>query len=332
MRNNRELDLYSNPHPEAIKIMKSKIVYRGWQNVFAILRNPNPEAFDLINFEDLKRENPKSKGSIPYWNDFWRYASAHPGSESLLFGQMAADDIHRINIVSAGSNPCPSILERLFGATSGPIPAEACHSLSNNPAGFHFLLTSPDLEKHISGESASRNPSVAAGEWLKRNPKKVDFTALSENPAPWAVEMLRANPTKINYSSLAKNTNADALALLGGIIPDDPKFWRNLSSNSSPVAIELLRANPDKIHWGGLMINQSVDAMRLLAKIGPDSWSILSMNPAIFEEFEVESKVEQVDFYIEENDVEDDVTPPKEEEIRVFSDDWEDENYCIPTI
>jgi hypothetical protein len=259
--------------------------------------------------------------------------------------------------LSAGSNPCPVILERLFGS-AGPLSgkiADAAFSLSANPAGFHFLLTSPELEKQIMGSQASFNPSPAAGEWLSRNPKKVDFSALSANPAPWAVEMLRANPDKIDYNALAKNTNADSLALLEkGMIKDDAKFWRNLSSNPSPAAMELLRANPDKIYWNGVMANQSTEAMRLLAEnfdrvvveSASSSWLILQQNPAIFEEFEVkvESEIsnkigskepeleteeaDKIEKLIDDGEV---VTPPTTP-ICYYSDNWEDEDYCTPTI
>jgi hypothetical protein len=357
MRDRKELTLYSNPHPKAIIEIKSKKVYNGWQNIFAILRNPNPDAFEIINFDDLKMENPKSKGSVPYWKDFWRLASAHPGAESLLLKAVKMDNIHDraihcIDTLSAGSNPCPVILERLFGS-EGPLSgkiADAAFSLSANPAGFHFLLTSPELEKQIMGSQASFNPAPAAGEWLSRNPKKVDFSALSANPAPWAVEMLRANPDKIDYNALAKNTNADALDLFGkgtikGTIKDDARFWQNLSSNPSPAAMELLRANPDKIFWNGVMANQSTEAMRLLAenfdRVDYSSWLILQQNPAIFEEFEVEVNVEvelKIEVEVErsnkiENLIDDgDIVTPPTTPICSYSDNWEDEDYCTPTI
>jgi hypothetical protein len=365
MRDNKELTLYSNPHPTAIIEMKSKRVYRGWQNVFAILRNPNPDAISLIDIDDLKRENPKSKGSLPYWKDFWRLASAHPGAEALLLSTLEASDnihdrdIHKIDTLSAGSNPNPAILERLFGA-SGPLSgkiADAAFSLSANPAGFHFLLIAA-LEKHIMGSQASLNPCPAAGEWLRRNPKKVDFTALSANPAPWAVDMLRANPDKIDYNDLAKNTNPDALALLALFVenekPDDAEFWRNLSSNPSPAAIEILRANPTKIYWNGVMANQSVEAMRLLAEnfdrvVGSGSWAILQENPAIFEQLEQQVKKEEAEEEETEEDEEERVNTNKESTIDYYiddedsngsgsippictSDDWEDHEYCTNII
>jgi hypothetical protein len=370
MRDNKELTLYSNPHPTAIIELKSKRVYRGWQNVFAILRNPNPDAISLIDIDDLKRENPKSKGSLPYWKDFWRLASAHPGAEALLLSTLETSDnihdrdIHKIDTLSAGSNPNPAILERLFGA-SGPLSgkiADAAFSLSANPAGFHFLLIA--LEKHIMGSQASLNPCPAAGEWLGRNPKKVDFAALSENPAPWAVEMLRANPDKIDYNALAKNTNADALALIEKEKPYDAEFWRNLSSNPSPAAIEILRANPAKIYWNGVMANQCVEAMRLLAEnfdrvVGSGSWAILQENPAIFEQLEKQPEIEHedecenkdeseneeeeeepfntntntnkesivtIDYYIDDEDS-NGSNPPI-----CTSDDWEDHEYCTNII
>ena len=111
------------------------------------------------------------------------------------------------------------------------------------------------------------------------------------------------------------------------------------------AAMELLRANPDKIFWNGVMANQSTEAMRLLAenfdRVDYSSWLILQQNPAIFEEFEVEVEVEverskkinseevaKIEMLIDDGDI---VTPPTTP-ICSYSDNWEDEDYCTPTI
>jgi len=328
----RKISLFSNPHPEAIRILKTKrLIELSWLQVFAILRNPNPESIDLINVDDLYQKFPKSKGSLPNWAEFWTLMSAHPNSLHIL-----RENKDKINWLSAGSNSNPEFAT-LFSEKPEKIK-DAATTLSANPWGLRLLLG--DSEKQwIQWSGVCANPAEIARDLLRQNPKKMDFGALSTNNAPWAIKLLQSNRDKIDYYALARNTCDEAVELLSEWMKKDasrtnnPKIWRYLSANSSPVAVNMLRSNIRNISWGDIMANTSLAAMQLLAEkleeLEDVSWGNLGMNPSIFETVvAVDAKPHDI---VDIADVADVVIKPIiatecfREEIVII--DWEDENY-----
>ena len=145
----------------------------------------------------------------------------------------------------------------------------------------------------INSSTLSRNPNAI--DFLKANPKYIDWVWLSSNPN--AIELLKANRAKINWDNLSMNPNAIELlkANLGKI------DWYNLSKNPNPNAIELLKANPKKIKWEYLSENSNSRIIELLREkiklennLSSDElddlpnykkidWGVLSANPIMIE-------------------------------------------------
>ena len=331
----RKISLFSNPHPEAIRILKANRLFEpSWQQVFAILRNPNPESIDLIDVDELYRKFPKSKGSLPNWAEFWTLMSAHPNSLHIL-----RENKEKINWLSAGSNSNPEFAT-LFSENPEKIK-DAATTLSANPWGLRLMLGDSE-KKWIQWSGVCANHAELARDLLRQNPKKMDFGALSTNNAPWAIELLQSNRDKIDYYALARNNCDEAVALLSEWMEkdasriNDPKIWRYLSANSSPLAVNMLCSNTRKISWGDIMVNTSLAAMQLLAEkleeLEDVSWGNLGMNPAIFETVvimdakpqDIANNADIVDIIFEP------IIAPKCVVTECFKEeiiDWEDENY-----
>ena len=147
----------------------------------------------------------------------------------------------------------------------------------------------------INLSTLSRNPNAI--DFLKANPKNIDWVWLSCNPN--AIELLKKNRAKINWDNLSMNPNPEAIELLKANLGKID--WYNLSKNPNPEAIELLKAYPKKIKWEYLSENSNSNIIELLKEkiklennLSSDDlddlpnykkidWSVLSANPIVIE-------------------------------------------------
>jgi hypothetical protein len=147
----------------------------------------------------------------------------------------------------------------------------------------------------INLSTLSRNPNAI--DFLKANPKNIDWVWLSCNPN--AIELLKKNRAKINWDNLSMNPNPEAIELLKANFGKID--WYNLSKNPNPEAIELLKAYPKKIKWEYLSENSNSNIIELLKEkiklennLSSDDlddlpnykkidWSVLSANPIVIE-------------------------------------------------
>ena len=147
----------------------------------------------------------------------------------------------------------------------------------------------------INLSTLSRNPNAI--DFLKANPKNIDWVWLSCNPN--AIELLKKNRAKINWDNLSMNPNPEAIELLKANFGKID--WYNLSKNPNPEAIELLKAYPKKIKWEYLSENSNTNIIELLKEkiklennLSSDDlddlpnykkidWSVLSANPIVIE-------------------------------------------------
>ena len=101
----------------------------------------------------------------------------------------------------------------------------------------------------------SRNPSIAAIEFLATRPELIEWDKFSENESA-TLELMRLAPDKghgsVNWIALSQNP-----AMIPLLKENFTKAqWYYLSKN--PGAIEMLLENVDKIDWGALGCNPSV--------------------------------------------------------------------------
>ena len=315
--------LSSNPNPNAIELLKSKINEKNEmsEDDYYDLDKSNKINWNLLsvnpNAIELLRENPDkivwSKLSSNPCQDAikllkenrdkidWYWLSKNPKAIELLKekikkeNQMSEEELEELN----------------------PYQKISWINLSINPAAIELLKA--NFEK-IHWDGLSANTNLKAIELLKEKinaenlinqralnnlnySEKIDWDVLSANPN--AIELLKNNLNKINWEAISNNTNPNAIELLRtnpnnidwdslSLNPYDkaiellkayPKKinWEYLSGNHNPEAIKLLKANPKKINWEYLSANPN--AIELL-KENPKkiNWRNLSSNPAIFDE------------------------------------------------
>ena len=159
-------------------------------------------------------------------------------------------------------------------------------TLSRNPNAIDFLKANP---KNIDWVWLSCNPNAI--ELLKKNRAKINWDNLSMNPNPEAIELLKAYPKKIKWGYLSENSNSKIIELLrekiklennlsSDELDDLPNYkkidWSVLSAN--PIMIELLRENPDRIDWQ--LLSENSNAIELLKENHENiDWYMLSKNP-----------------------------------------------------
>ena len=143
-------------------------------------------------------------------------------------------------------------------------------TLSRNPNAIDFLKANP---KNIDWVWLSCNPNAI--ELLKKNRAKINWDNLSMNPNPEAIELLKANFGKIDWYNLSKNPNTEAIELLKAY-PKKIK-WEYLSENSNSNIIELLK---EKIKLENNLSSDDLDDLPNYKKI---DWSVLSANPIVIE-------------------------------------------------
>ena len=149
---------------------------------------------------------------------------------------------------------------------------------NTNPEAIELIEKYAD-PKWIDYWSLSKNPGAV--EFLEKEPEKIKWQYLCMNPNPRICPLLEANPEKIYWRNLSREMSA--IGILEKNI--DKIDWVELSMNRG--AVHLLKANADKIVWRSICYNHNPKAVDLLKnnmdKMDPFNWTILSMNPGIFE-------------------------------------------------
>ena len=149
---------------------------------------------------------------------------------------------------------------------------------NTNPEAIAFVEKHGD-PKYIDYWSLSKNPGAV--DFLEKEPEKIKWPYLSMNPNPRICPFLETNPDKIDWRKLSREMSA--IEILEKNI--DKIDWEELSMNRG--AVHILKANTDKIVWRSICYNHNPKAVDLLKnnmdKMDPYNWTILSMNPGIFE-------------------------------------------------
>jgi len=240
---------------EKLQEKPSKKSKKYYINPYALAANPNTEAIDLLEENNLLSD-----------------------TSTFLFMEMANNPnaIHimkkypdKIYWNGLYSNKNPEAIELIKEKYKNDIdnPSISWDKLSANPSAVSFIKQHPDK---IDWKELSKNPNPKAIEMLKNNKDKIDWSTLSANPNDEAIEMLKQNKNKIDVGWLLMNTNPKAIEMLEEIMKEKnisliPTEWIVISGN--PGAIDFLekeyKRNPKKNN-----IN----------------WTEFSKNPAIFRE------------------------------------------------
>ena len=202
----------------------------------------------------------------------WSRLSKNPNAIPIL--EKHKDKIDKSSICL---NPnAMHLISEIFSSIIDPkLPLLCCNT---NPEAIAFVERHAH-PKWIDFWSLSKNP--AAVEFLEKNQENIKWPYLCMNPNPRICSFLEANPEKIYWRNLSRETSA--IGILEKNI--DKIDWDELSLNRG--ALHILEANPDKIVWRSICYNHNPKAVDLLKnnmdKMDPFNWTILSMNPGIFE-------------------------------------------------
>jgi hypothetical protein len=206
------LDIFSNPNPDAVPLMRMKLIQMNDPNIYGFRRrqmsmllstSQNPGVMALL-------EEPEYRRMIK-WDDM----SENPAAIRLL---AAHQEMYGIKYDNLYMNPKA---EGLVGEDTYLTPRQLCF-LARNQSQWAMEMIEPYLEM--------------------LNPMTLSYN-LSENP--FAVPLLEKYPQYLNVYSACKSPKAVHLIRphLGG----HEINWLYLSGNEG--AVDILRANPEKINW-----------------------------------------------------------------------------------
>lgn len=114
-------------------------------------------------------------------------------------------------------------------------------------------------------------------EFLKANPKRINWAILSSKP--WAIELIEANLNKVHW--MVACTQPSMIRMIEANM--EKAHWGALSRNSG--AIHLLKANPSKIGQCTFTLNEQMFTCGIdidFQRFNSSYWNNISRNPSIF--------------------------------------------------
>lgn len=283
--------LCNNPSPWAVDILYQLIYDNGveWfvnevESWDELLSNPNiTRLLEIQQFIPLLKNgrmvewgylssNPHTESFLQQYPDIidYDYLSANPNPGTVEFLKKNPNEI---NYEYLSKNPNPEAIKLLLETPSEidwdnlVLNLEAWET---NEKNFNLLNLVSMLKNKIKTDksclsSVSKIPNLEIIEFLKKNPKFIDWEYFSQNTHEMAIKYLEENPEKIQWDFLSMNPSAIHMLkenldkIDWYFITKNPNAFEIFDSNKEIVKQKLLQWRGDrKIYGEGLFSNPSI--------------------------------------------------------------------------